>query len=95
MREFRIADCGIRIQNYADQVTGSDSTEWTNKRSTKQTARCSNTNRRQSTIKGPTEKLRDDEKSDAGELVPGERECRARRNPDSEEIKDEKGPNTE
>jgi hypothetical protein len=45
--------------------------------------------------KGPTEKLRDDAKSAAGELVPQESGVPGAQNPDSEEIKDEKGPNTE
>ncbi len=44
--------------------------------------------------KGPTEKLRDEEKSEAEQLVPGT-ELPGAQNPDSEEIKDEKGPNTE
>jgi len=45
--------------------------------------------------KGPTEKLRDDAKSAAGELVPEESGVPGAQNPDGEEIKDEKGPNTE
>ncbi len=45
--------------------------------------------------KGPTEKLRDDAKSDAGKLVPEESGVPGAQKPDSEEIKDEKGPNTE
>ena len=44
--------------------------------------------------KGPTEKLRDQEKSQAEQLVPAT-EVPGAQNPDSEEIKDEKGPNTE
>ena len=44
--------------------------------------------------KGPTEKLRDQEKSQAEQLVPGT-EVPGAQSPDSEEIKDEKGPNTE
>lgn len=44
--------------------------------------------------KGPTEKLRDDEKSEAEQLVPG-MEIPGAQDPDSEEIKEEKGPNTE
>ena len=44
--------------------------------------------------KGPTEKLRDQEKSQAEQLVPGT-EVPGSQNPASEEIKDEKGPNTE
>jgi hypothetical protein len=38
---------------------------------------------------GPTEKLREHDKSDGELSAPGAQ------NPDSEEIKDEKGPNTE
>ena len=45
--------------------------------------------------KGPTEKLREDEKSDAGELVPGEEGVPGAQKPGDEEIKDEKGLNTE
>ena len=45
--------------------------------------------------KGPTEKLTDDAKSDAGELVPGDEGVPGAQNTASEEIKDEKGPNTE
>jgi hypothetical protein len=44
--------------------------------------------------KGPTEKLRYQEKSQADQLVPGT-EIPGAQNPDSEEIKDEKSPNTE
>ena len=44
--------------------------------------------------KGPTEKLRDQEKSAAEQLVPGT-EVPGAQDPDSEEIKNEKGPNTE
>ena len=44
--------------------------------------------------KGPTEKLRDQEKSQADQLVPGT-EVPGAQNPNSEEIKDEKRPNTE
>ena len=44
--------------------------------------------------KGPTEKLRDQEKSQAEQLVPGT-EVPGAQKTDSEEIKDEKGPNTE
>jgi len=44
--------------------------------------------------KGPTEKLRDQEKSRADQLVPGT-DIPGAQNPDSEEIKDERGPNTE
>lgn len=45
--------------------------------------------------KGPTEKLRDDAKSDAGELVAGESGVPGAQKPESEEIKNEKGLNTE
>lgn len=45
--------------------------------------------------KGPTEKLRDDAKTDAGKLVPEETGVPGAQNPDSEEIKGETGPNTE
>jgi hypothetical protein len=45
--------------------------------------------------KGPTEKLRDDAKSDAGKLMPEELEVPGAQKPDNEEIKDETGPNTE
>ena len=45
--------------------------------------------------KGPTEKLRDDAKSDAGKLIPEEAGVPGAENPESEEIKDEKKPNTE
>jgi hypothetical protein len=44
--------------------------------------------------KGPTEKLRDQAKPEAEQLVPGT-EVPGAQDPDSEEIKDEKGPNTE
>ena len=44
--------------------------------------------------KGPTERLRDQEKSKAEQLVPGT-EVPGAQNPESEGIKDEKGPNTE
>jgi hypothetical protein len=44
--------------------------------------------------KGPTEKLRDQERSQAEQLVPGT-EVPGAQKPDSEEIKDEQGPNTE
>jgi hypothetical protein len=44
--------------------------------------------------KGPTEKLRDLEKSQEDRLVPGT-EVPGAQNPESEEIKDEKQPNTE
>jgi hypothetical protein len=43
---------------------------------------------------GPTEKLREQDKSEADTLVPGSRLPGAQ-NPESEEIKDEKNPNTE
>lgn len=45
--------------------------------------------------KGPTEKLHDDAKSDAGELVPEESGIPGAQKPGNEEIKDEKKPNTE
>jgi hypothetical protein len=45
--------------------------------------------------KGPTEKLRDDAKSDAGKIVPEESGVPGAQRPDNEEIKDEQGPNTE
>jgi hypothetical protein len=44
--------------------------------------------------KGPTEKLRDQEKSESERIVPGT-EVPGAQDPSSEEIKDEKGPNTE
>ena len=44
--------------------------------------------------KGPTEKLRDQAKREEDLLVPGT-EVPGAQNPDSEEIKDEKGLNTE
>jgi hypothetical protein len=45
--------------------------------------------------KGPTEKLRDDAKSDQVELMPEETEVPGAQRPGDQEIKDEKGPNTE
>jgi len=45
--------------------------------------------------KGPTEKLRDDEKSESGVLVPEEAGVPGAQKPENEEIKDEKGLNTE
>jgi hypothetical protein len=45
--------------------------------------------------KGPTEQLRDDAKSDAGELVPEEAGVPGAQKPDNEDIKDETNPNTE
>lgn len=45
--------------------------------------------------KGPTEKLRDDAKEDTGKLVPDESGVAGAQKPGNEEIKDEKGPNTE
>jgi hypothetical protein len=45
--------------------------------------------------KGPTEKLRDDAKSETGKLVPEESGVPGAQKPDHEEIKDEKAPNTE
>jgi hypothetical protein len=44
--------------------------------------------------RGPTERLREQEKDQAEQLVPGT-EVPGAQNPDSKEIKDEKGPNTE
>ncbi|MEP6718054.1 MAG: hypothetical protein ABJB21_02870 [bacterium] len=44
---------------------------------------------------GPTEKLRDEEKSETGEIVPGAEGVPGAQKPDNEEIKDEKGLNTE
>ncbi len=44
--------------------------------------------------KGPTEKLREQDKSKADTLVPGA-EVPGAQNPESEEIKDETNPNTE
>jgi hypothetical protein len=44
--------------------------------------------------KGPTEKLRDQAKPEAEQLVPGT-QLPGAQDPNSEEIKDEKGPNTE
>lgn len=45
--------------------------------------------------KGPTEKLRDEAKSDAGVSVPAESGVPGAQEPGNEEIKEEKGPNTE
>jgi hypothetical protein len=45
--------------------------------------------------KGPTEKLRDEAKSDAGESATEDSRLPGAQKPDNEEIKDEKGPNTE
>jgi hypothetical protein len=45
--------------------------------------------------KGPTEELRDEAKSEAGALVPEEAGVPGVQKPDNEEIKEEKGPNTE
>jgi hypothetical protein len=45
--------------------------------------------------KGPTEKLRDNAKEDTGKLVPEESGVPGAQKPGNEEIKDEKGPNTE
>ena len=45
---------------------------------------------------GPTEKLRDEQKSEGGEIVPGAEGVPGAQNADSEaDIKDEKSPNTE
>ena len=45
--------------------------------------------------KGPTEKLRDEQKSDTGALVPGDEGVPGAQKPDNEDIKAEKGSNTE
>ena len=45
--------------------------------------------------KGPTEKLDDDAKADAGELVPEETGVPGIQKPGKEEIKEERQPNTE
>ena len=45
--------------------------------------------------KGPTEKLRDDAKLDKGEIVLEESAVPGAQKPGDEEIKEEKGPNTE
>lgn len=45
--------------------------------------------------KGPSETLRDEEKLEADGFVLREAGVPGAQNPDSEEIKDEKGPNTE
>lgn len=45
--------------------------------------------------KGPSETLLDDAKTEAGELVPQESGVPGAQKPDNEEIKEEKGPNTE
>ena len=45
--------------------------------------------------KGPTEKLRDEAKSDKGELMPEETEVPGAQKSGNQEIKDEKAPNTE
>lgn len=44
---------------------------------------------------GPTEKLRDEEKSESGEVVPGPEGVPGAQKPGDEDIKDEKGLNTE
>jgi hypothetical protein len=44
---------------------------------------------------GPTETLRDEEKSETGEIVPGAEGVPGVQKPDNEDIKDEKGLNTE
>jgi len=44
---------------------------------------------------GPTEKLRDEEKSESGEIVPGAEGVPGAQKPGNEDIKDEKGLNTE
>jgi hypothetical protein len=45
--------------------------------------------------KGPTEKLRDEEKAETGSRVPGEEGVPGVQKPGNEDIKDEKGLNTE
>jgi hypothetical protein len=45
--------------------------------------------------KGPTEQLRDDKKAESGTLVPADSSVPGAQKPENEEIKDEKGPNTE
>jgi hypothetical protein len=45
--------------------------------------------------KGPTEKLRDDAKSDAGEPVPGQEGVPGAQKAENQDIKDEQGLNTE
>ena len=45
--------------------------------------------------KGPTEKLRDEEKVETGSLVPGDEGVPGAQKPGNEDIKDEKGLNTE
>ncbi|MDQ1728671.1 MAG: hypothetical protein QOD33_796 [Pyrinomonadaceae bacterium] len=45
--------------------------------------------------KGPTEKLRDEEKSETGKLVPGVAGVPGAQKQDNEDIKEEKGLNTE
>ena len=47
------------------------------------------------TGKGPTEKLRDEEKSETGALMPGDAGVPGSQKPGNEDIKDEKGLNTE
>ena len=57
--------------------------------------RAGNDNEQIEADKGPTEKLRDDEKLDSGESVPEESGVPGAQKPDNEEIKGEKSPNTE
>jgi hypothetical protein len=45
--------------------------------------------------KGPTEKLRDDEKAETGKLVPEDAGVPGAQKPDNDDIKHEKGLNTE
>ena len=45
--------------------------------------------------KGPTEKLRDEAKSETGTLVPRDAGVPGAQKPDNEDIKEEKGLNTE
>ena len=50
---------------------------------------------REGNDKGPTERLRDDEKADEGKTVNEESAVPGAQDPQKEEIKDEKSPNTE
>lgn len=51
--------------------------------------RASSDERKPAVEESPAEKLRDEDKPQTGSLIPGAQ------NPESEEIKDEKSPNTE
>ena len=44
---------------------------------------------------GPTEKMRDEAKAESGVIVPGAEGVPGAQKPDNEDIKDEKGLNTE